>query len=167
MHTFRDTGGIDLAEQSSSAKNAERMLKREPRKNLLSGTTEWNRELGGYGGGLPPPTYAQARTAEEPLKRKKGLYLGKKACISESMHFSAMHHSQAASSVRRNSAPTPLIPMWFRVCKPTSLRCRMNIAIRNPERLRNAFSLRHWIGTEINKKPYLCNEKYIITIKVG
>ena len=74
MHTFRDTGGIDLAEQSSSAKNAERMLKREPRKNLLSGTTEWNRELGGYEGGLPTPTATstQARTAEE-----KGLYLGK------------------------------------------------------------------------------------------
>ena len=54
MHTFRDTGGIDLAEQSSSAKNAERMLKREPRKNLLSGTTEWNRELGGVRGGLAP-----------------------------------------------------------------------------------------------------------------
>merc|ERR1719369_1321687 len=75
------------------------MLKREPRKNLLSGSTEWNRELGGYGGGLPPPTYAQARTAEEPLKRKKGLYLGKKACISESMHFSAMHYRRKKSSV--------------------------------------------------------------------
>ena len=64
MHTFRDTGGIDLAEQSSSAKNAERMLKREPRKNLLSGTTEWNNRN----------VYTQARTAEE-----KGLYLGKYA----------------------------------------------------------------------------------------
>ena len=54
MHTFRDTGEIDLAEQSSSAKNAERMLKREPRKNLLK------RKKGLYLG-------------------KKGLYLGKYA----------------------------------------------------------------------------------------
>ena len=74
MHTFRDTGGIDLAEQSSSAKNAERMLKREPRKNLLSGTTEWNRELEGVISDrslCPPPTSTPAKTAEE-----KGLYLG-------------------------------------------------------------------------------------------
>ena len=89
MHTFRDTGGIDLAEQSSSAKNAERMLKREPRKNLLSGTTEWNRELGGYGRvDLPPPR----RLLKRELRKKK-------ACISESMHFSTMHHRRKKSLV--------------------------------------------------------------------
>ena len=88
MHTFRDTGGIDLAEQSSSAKNAERMLKREPRKNLLSGTTEWNRELGGYGGGACPPR----RMLKRELRKKK-------ACISESMHFSTMHHRRKKSLV--------------------------------------------------------------------
>ena len=61
-----------------------RLLKRELRKKVLSGTTEWNRELGGA---CPP-----RRLLKRELRKKK-------ACISESMHFSTMHHRRKKSLV--------------------------------------------------------------------